>query len=237
VGSLSALLALKKKYDLPWIIVQADQSGKMQMERVTHDGSAMFLITANAPFFMMGEGKGLEYRFIGPVHAEDQVILRRKGISKKTIPDVVVYTQSSAYEQILNMQSKRVQSPIWGERFPWPEDLLNMITSAHIEPVDTLEELVDHAIRLEAGDFVVAWTPLTDGLRLRQPQLVQVGSEFKHWISLYARHDCMNLADEFLWLFGYEFQTCDRFRDWSREVLLADEDFWHYIGGGAGIED
>lgn len=235
IGALSALLSMKHKYESDWTILDEDKSGRMQMIRLCDDDDAAFLITANAPFFFMGEGKGLDYRFIAPIHAEAQVILRHKG-HRSAVPKIVVYTRSSAYEQLVNMRARRPQNSIWGQASPWPPELLDAVAKAKIDGVDTLDELVERALRLEPGDLVIAWPPLSDGLQKQQPALVAVGDDFKHWISLFCRHDYLPLADEFLWLFAYEFNTCARFPEYARNLIRRDAFFWDYFSGAAGLK-
>jgi hypothetical protein len=236
-AAVATMLSLKEKYGLDWEILQADLSGRMQMVRLAHDDSAAFLVTANAPFFFMGEGPGLDYRFIGPVHAEEQVLVTRRGRKTKQIPDMILYTRSSCWEQYLNMTQNRHPGGVWGRSLPWDQEIVEAIQSAHIVPVESLVELVQRALNMEAGDFVFSWEPLTDGLLRRQPMLETVGDPYKHWISLYCHKNFLDCADSFLHLFAYEFQTCERFRERSKQLLSADEDFWHYIGGGSGMED
>lgn len=236
VGALTALLSIKSKYESNFQIFAEAKSGRMQMMRLTDDDDPAFVITANAPFFLMGAGKGLGYRFVAPINQEHQVLLKRKGEPRTKIPKIVVYTRSSAYEQLLNMKLRRTQNTIWAPADPWPPKLLEIIAGAHIEPVDELDILVKHALNLDCGDMVVAWPPLSDGLMAQDRRLVEVGDGFMHWISLYCRHDHLSQADQFLWLFAHEFRNCAHYREYSSRLLRSDTGFLEFFGGGAGLK-
>ena len=160
---------------------------------------------------------------------------RKKGKRKAGISRIVVYSRSSAHEQLLNMTARRAQSSMLGSPHPFPDEILDVVKTAKVTAVDTLDELVGETKYLDPGDFVIAWPPLSDGLLAQDPELCQVGERFMHWISLYCRHDCLDLADEFLWLFAYEFNTCHRFREYAKSLIFRDTFFWDHFSGAAGF--
>lgn len=241
VAALATLLNCREKYGFGVDILQEDQSGRQVVLRLNSNDSADFVIAANAPFFLLGIDKALDYCLVAPIHAEEQLLLRKRGRRRSRFSSILVYSDSSAKEQFLNMKRNRKQRPIWGAREPWSNEIVAEVMRAKPIYVDSLVDLVQSSKHLLPGDFVIAWQPLSDGLRLMDKSLIPVSEPFHLWVSLFAHRRWFEgslnaLRVDFLRMFLYEWRICRRFRSWAWSNVSCDPDFRYYFGGGAGAE-
>ncbi len=243
VAALAALLSLKRKYGLTKLrIHQEDTSGRQQVEGLYSDARFDFVVTANAPFFLHGYDKVLEYSLLAPIHAEEQVLLQQTGGQRRGKQNcVVIYTESSCTEQWLHMVHDRVPWSIWASESPWTPELRRRV--AKCKPIDahSMTELVKFARHLDSGDYIFAWQPLTEGLQRINPSLVPVTRPFQHWISMFGHQrwmqgNAMHIRRQFLIAFAHELKVCDRKRWWARQCLLEDDDFLDFFKAGTGLD-
>lgn len=215
---ISVLHSLGRRYGLQ---VRADSeslSGRQQILRLTYDDEADFLLAPHAPFLLVGDLHSLDYRWVTPVHAYQQVVLRTPGHAKGRKRRLLVYRGGSPEEQLI----ARVGIP------------------AHAEPemVGSLESLLAIVPDLDPGDMVIAWEPLASGLEAKH-QLVRL-AEFRCWISLYChkrwqRGAMRALKNQFTQMFASEWIHCRRDLEWSTDCLAKELRTIELFVAGSGL--
>jgi hypothetical protein len=210
VGALATFLSIREKYKLNFRLIQEDTSGRQQVLRMIADEEADFVITAVAPFFLLGDRGALNYRFLSPTHVEQQHVLRKLGQTKRGRSEILIYSSSSALEHWFAIQSRGTS---WYHRdipfFNGQKEACSQVRSAKPEYIDTLQELIAKAKFAEAGTFIIAWEPLSSGLignsiktgtrELLSPAFEKVGNDFHLWLALFFRLYRQVLV-EFHWL-------------------------------------
>jgi hypothetical protein len=215
---ISVLHSLARRYGLQIRADSESLSGRQQILRLTYDDEADFLLAPHAPFLLVGDFHSLDYRWVTPVHAYQQVVLRTPGQAKGRKRRLLVYRGGSPEEQLI----ARVGIP------------------AHAEPemVGSLESLLAIVPDLDPGDMVIAWEPLASGLEARH-QLVRL-AEFRCWISLYChkrwqRGAMRALKNQFTQMFASEWIHCRRDLEWSTDCLAKELRTLELFVAGSGL--
>ena len=209
VGPLATWLSMAARHEIALNIAYEDASGREQMLGVDRgNGPFDFVVTAQAPFVMSGHNKSLEYLDAGPIHREPQYLLEKIGKYTWPVRYVLVYENSSAHEQLLVQDEKRMMdtSPLY---------------------VPSLEELVERCDDLRNGDMIIAWEPLASGLKARIRSLQAVGSPYRHCVNLsyhkrWNREALVQIRDDVATVFSSEWNHCDTNRDWAETCLRKD---------------
>ena len=246
IAALATFRSMKQKYGVQMYVSTADRSGKEVVITIDSDDGADFAVVPNAPLLLVGQGCAApSYRLLIPIHAEDQVLLRKGNKVDRKLPTVLVYAESSAAEQWYNLLRNRVPQSLWRRGHPWGDDIVDQFRKLK-EPiwVDRLEDLLAMSLELREGDYVIAWHPLFEGLMRSTPSLKQVGEPFQHWLSLCVnKRWCAGEAPnprcvDFLRMFIYEWRNCRHSPNWA-ETCLQEEglDFLDYFKGGAGLSE
>ena len=71
VGPLAALLSMRNRFYLDLDIGYTDTSGRKQVARLNESDEFDFVITANAPLYLLGADQALRYRSSFPIHSEN----------------------------------------------------------------------------------------------------------------------------------------------------------------------
>ena len=89
---------------------------------------------------------------------------------------------------------------------------------------------------------MIAWEPLASGLRGRDPELIQIGEGFHHWISMFSHGYWKEpgldlLRKEFEILFVHEWRLCRQNLNWAEKCIRDQEGLMKYylFGGAVGI--
>lgn len=215
---IAVLQSLRRRYGLE---VRADSealSGRQQIIRLAYDDEADFLLTPHAPFLLVGDYRALDYRWMAPVHAYDQVVLRSPGRARGRKRKLLIYKGGSPEEQLMS----RVGVP----------------PSAEPELIGSLEQLLVAVEALDAGDMVIAWEPLAAGLESKHE--FKRLAEFKCWLSLYChkrwwRGAMRPLKTQFTQLFVREWIHCRANRDWAVECLAVELKAVEFFAASSGL--
>lgn len=215
---ISVLQSLRRRFGLNVRAIFEDLSGRQQILRLFHDDEADFLFTPHAPFLLVGDYGALDYRWMTPVHAYDQIVLRMPGVARGRRRRLLVYKGGSPEEQLM-------------ARVGIPE-------SAEPEMVSSLVTLLAAVQALAPGDLVIAWEPLGSGLESKH-QLTRV-ADFRCWLSLYChkrwqRGALRTLKDQFRRLFANEWIYCRKYREWSIECLAVELRALEFFTAGSGL--
>jgi DNA-binding winged helix-turn-helix (wHTH) protein len=215
---ISVLRSLRRRYGLAVHIDPADLSGRQQILRLAYDDEADFLLAPHAPFLLVGEGRALDYRWMMPVHAYDQIVLRAPGSARGRRRKALVYKGGSPEEQMM----ARVGIP------------------SHAEPemIGSLEKLLEAVHGLAAGDMVIAWEPLATGLESNR-EFTRLAA-FTCWLSLYChkrwhRGAMQSLRSQFRQLFISEWIHCRNNRDWAIECLAVELTALELFSASSGL--
>jgi DNA-binding winged helix-turn-helix (wHTH) protein len=217
---ISVLQSLRRRYGLE---IRADHeglSGRQQILRLAHDDEPDFLFAPHAPLLLVGDHYALDYRWMTPVHAYEQIVLRVPGPARGRKRKLLVYKGGSPEEQLM----AHVGIP----------------SSAESEMVGSLEKLLAAAQALDAGDMVIAWEPLATGLESKQ-EFRRLG-EFKCWLSLYChkrwqRGSMQTLRNQFWQLFVSEWIFCRNNRDWALECLAVELKALEFFAASSGVAE
>jgi DNA-binding winged helix-turn-helix (wHTH) protein len=215
---ISVLQSLRRRYGLEVRSDSDDLSGRQQILRLAHDDEADFLLAPHAPFLLVGEYRALDYRWMTPVHAYEQIVLRAPGPVRGRRRKLLVYKGGSPEEQLM----ARVGIP----------------SSAETEMVGSLEKLLAKVEELIPGDMVIAWEPLASGLESKHE--FRRLAEFRCWLSLYAhkrwqRGALRKLKNQFTQLFISEWNHCRRNREWAVECLAVELRALEFFVAGSGL--
>ena len=215
---ISVLQSLRRRYGLE---VRADQeglSGRQQILRLDYDDKADFLFAPHAPVLLVGDYHALDYRWMTPVHAYEQIVLRAPGPARGRKRKLLVYKGGSPEEQLMAHAG--------------------IPSSAEPEMIGSLEKLLAAVQGLGAGDMVIAWEPLATGLEAKQE--FKRLAEFKCWLSLYChkrwqRGPARALRDQFRQLFVSEWIYCRNNRDWALECLAVELKALEFFAASSGL--
>ena len=215
---ISVLQSLRRRYGLE---VRADHeglSGRQQILRLAYDDEPDFLFAPHAPVLLVGDHHALDYRWMTPVHAYEQIVLRAPGPARGRKRRLLVYKGGSPEEQLM----ARAGIP----------------SSAEPEMIGSLEKLLAAVQGLAAGDMVIAWEPLATGLESKQE--FRRLAEFKCWLSLYChkrwqRGAMRALRDQFRQLFISEWIYCRNNRDWALECLAVELRALEFFAASSGL--
>jgi DNA-binding winged helix-turn-helix (wHTH) protein len=215
---IAVLQSLRRRYGLDVRSDFEDLSGRQQILRLQYDDDPDFLFAPHAPVLLVGDQRALSYRWMTPVHAYEQTVLRMPGTPKGRRRKLLVYKGGSPEEQIM----ARAGIP----------------ASADPEIVASLEKLIAHVQELDAGDMVIAWEPLASGLESRH-RLARA-AEFRLWVSLYChkrwqRGALRPLKGQFGRLFSSEWSYCRRNREWALECLAVELKALAFFTAGSGL--
>jgi DNA-binding winged helix-turn-helix (wHTH) protein len=215
---ISVLQSMRRRYGLEVRGDSEDLSGRQQILRVDHDDEADFLLAPHAPFLLVGEHRALDYRWMTPVHAYEQIVLRAPGPVRRRRRKLLVYKGGSPEEQLMS----RVGIP----------------SSAETEMVGSLEKLLAKVEELSPGDMVIAWEPLASGLESKHE--FRRLAEFRCWLSLYChkrwqRGALRTLKEQFSQLFIGEWIHCRRNREWAVECLAVELRALEFFAAGSGL--
>lgn len=215
---IAVLQSLRRRFGLDVRLDFQDLTGRQQILRLHHDDEADFLFAPHAPFLLVGDHRALFYRWMTPVHAYEQAVLRTPGTSKGRRHKLLVYKDGSPEEQVM----ARAGIP----------------ASAEPEITVSLDKLLAAVPDLDPGDMVIAWEPLAAGLESKH-RLTRL-SEFKLWLSLYChkrwqRGVLRTLKDQFTRLFSSEWIYCRGHREWALECLAVELKALEYFTAGSGL--
>jgi DNA-binding winged helix-turn-helix (wHTH) protein len=215
---ISVFQSLRRRYGLEVRSDSEDLSGRQQILRLDHDDEADFLLAPHAPFLLVGEHRALDYRWMTPVHAYEQIVLRAPGPVRGRRRKLLVYKGGSPEEQLM----ARVGIP----------------SSAETEMVGSLEKLLAKVEELAPGDMVIAWEPLASGLESKHE--FKRLAEFRCWLSLYShkrwqRGALRRLKDQFSQLFISEWIHCRKNREWAVECLAVELRALEFFVAGSGL--
>jgi DNA-binding winged helix-turn-helix (wHTH) protein len=215
---ISVLQSLRRRYGLELRVDSHDLSGKQQIIRLAYDDAADFLFAPHAPFVMVGDYRALDYRWMTPVHAYEQIVLRAPGSARGRKRKLLVYKGGSPEEQLI----ARVGVP----------------SSAEPEMIGSLERLLAAVAALDAGDMVIAWEPLATGLESKHA--FKRLAEFKCWLSLYChkrwqRGAMRSLKIQFKQLFISEWIYCYGNREWALECLGVELEALELFAASSGL--
>ena len=215
---IAVLQSLRRRYGLDVRSDFEDLTGRQQILRLQYDDEADFLFAPHAPFLLVADPRALRYRWMTPVHAYEQAVLRAPGIPKGRRRKLLVYKGGSPEEQVM----ARAGIP----------------ASAEPETVVGLEKLLADVRDLPPGDMVIAWEPLARGLESRH-RLTRI-AEFRLWVSLYChkrwqRGALRALKDQFSRLFSSEWIYCRKNREWALECLAVELKALEFFTAGSGL--
>jgi DNA-binding winged helix-turn-helix (wHTH) protein len=215
---IAVLQSLRRRFGLNVRADFQDLTGRQQILRLHHDDETDFLFAPHAPFLLVGDYRALFYRWMTPVHAYEQAVLRAPGTPKGRRRKLLVYKDGSPEEQVM----ARAGIP----------------PSAAPEIVVSLERLLAAVPDLDPGDMVIAWEPLASGLESKH-RLTRL-AEFKLWVSLYChkrwqRGALRPLKDQFTRLFSSEWIYCRGHREWALECLAVELKALEYFTAGSGL--
>ena len=199
------LQSLRRRYGLDVHSDFQDLTGRQQILRLHHNDEADFLLAPHAPFLLVADHGALNYRWMTPVHAYEQAVLRAPGTPRGRRRKLLIYKDGSPEEQLMAHAG--------------------IPASADPEIVVSLERLIAHVEELDPGDMVIAWEPLASGLESKH-RLARF-AEFKLWVSLYChkrwqRGALRALKDQFSRLFSSEWIYCRKNREWALECLAVE---------------
>lgn len=215
---ISVLQSLRRRYGLELRSDFEGLSGRQQILRLSHDDRADFLLAPHAPFLLVGDHRALDYRWMSPIHAYDQLLFRMPGPARGRRRRLLIYKGGSPEEQLI----ARVDIP----------------RSAHAEMVHSLASLIANVPDLDPGDMVIAWEPLASGLESKH-QLRRC-AEFRCWVSLYChkrwqRGALRALKDQFRQLFTSEWIYCRTNPEWATECLAVELRALEFFVAGSGL--
>ena len=215
---IAVLQSLRRRYGLDVRSDFQDLTGRQQILRLQYDDEADFLFAPHAPFLLVGDPRARRYRWITPVHAYEQAVLRAPGTPRGRRRKLLVYKDGSPEEQVM----ARAGIP----------------ASADPEIVVSLEKLIAHVEGLDPGDMLIAWEPLASGLESKH-RLERI-AEFRLWVSLYChnrwrRGALRALKEQFSRLFSSEWMYCRRNREWALECLGVELKALEYFTAGSGL--
>jgi DNA-binding winged helix-turn-helix (wHTH) protein len=215
---LAVLQSLRRRFGLETRAIFEDLTGRQQVLRLFHDDEADFLFAPHAPLLLMGDHGALDYRWLTPVHAYEQVLLQVPGAGRGRRRKLLVYKGGSPEEQLLA-----------GTGIP---------PSAVPAWVASLESLVAWVPALDPGDMVLAWEPLASGLQSKH-RLSSL-SRFRLWQSLYChkrwqRGALRALKDQFRRLFASEWIYCRSNPQWAIECLAMELRVLEFFTAGSGL--
>jgi len=215
---IAVLQSLRRRYDLQVRADAEDLSGRQQILHLAYDDEADFLLAPHAPFLLVGERRALDYRWMTPVYAYEQTVLRVPGPARGRRRKLLVYKGGSPEEQLM----ARVGIP----------------SSAETEMVGGLERLLAKVQELAPGDMVIAWEPLASGLESTH-DLRRV-AEFRCWLSLYChkrwqRGALRTLKGQFSQLFVSEWIYCRSNPAWAIECLAVELRALEFFAAGSGL--
>jgi DNA-binding winged helix-turn-helix (wHTH) protein len=215
---VAVLQSLRRRYGLEVCTDPEDLSGRQQILRLAYDDEADFLIAPHAPFLLVGDYHALDYRWMTPIHAYGQTVLRAPGPARGRKRKLLVYKGGSPEEQLM----ARVGIP----------------SSAEPEMIGSLEKLLAAVHGLAAGDMVIAWEPLATGLESKHE--FKRLAEFKCWLSLYChkrwqRGAMRSLRNQFRQLFISEWIYCRNNRDWALECLAVELKALEFFAASSGL--
>lgn len=215
---IAVLQSLRRRFGLDVRADFQDLTGRQQVLRLHYDDEADFLLAPHAPFLLVGDHRALFYRWMTPVHAYEQAVLRAPGAPRGRRHKLLVYKDGSPEEQVM----ARAGIP----------------ASADPESVVSLERLLATVPDLDPGDMVIAWEPLASGLESTH-RLVRL-ADFKLWVSLYChkrwqRGALRALKERFTRLFCSEWTYCRQHREWALECLAVEVRALEYFTAGSGL--
>jgi DNA-binding winged helix-turn-helix (wHTH) protein len=215
---IAVLQSLRRRYGVDVRSDFQDLTGRQQILRLYHTDEADFLFAPHAPFLLVGDQHELHYRWMTPVHAYEQAVLRTPGTPRGRRRKLLVYKDGSPEEQVM----ARAGIP----------------ASADPEIVVGLERLLAQVPDLDPGDMVIAWEPLASGLESKH-RLARI-AEFRLWVSLYChkrwqRGALRPLKDQFSRLFSSEWIYCRKNREWSLECLAVELKALEFFTAGSGL--
>lgn len=215
---IAVLQSLRRRFGLDVRADFQDLTGRQQVLRLHHDDETDFLFAPHAPFLLVGDHRALLYRWMTPVHAYEQAVLRTPGTPRGRRRKLLVYKDGSPEEQVM----ARAGIPV----------------SADPEIVVSLEQLLATVPDLDPGDMVIAWEPLASGLESRH-RLTRL-AEFRLWVSLYChkrwqRGALRPLKDQFTRLFSSEWIYCRGHKEWALECLAVELKALEYFTAGSGL--
>jgi DNA-binding winged helix-turn-helix (wHTH) protein len=215
---ISVLQSMRRRYGLEVRGDSEDLSGRQQILRLDHDDEADFFLAPHAPFLLVGEHRALDYRWMTPVHAYEQIVLRAPGPVRRRRRKLLVYKGGSPEEQLMS----RVGIP----------------SSAETEMVGSLEKLLTKVEELSPGDMVIAWEPLASGLESKHE--FRRLAEFRCWLSLYChkrwqRGALRTLKNQFSQLFIGEWIHCRKNPEWAVECLAVELRALEFFAAGSGL--
>jgi DNA-binding winged helix-turn-helix (wHTH) protein len=215
---MSVLQSIRRRYGLEVRSDSEDLSGRQQILRLAYDDEADFLLAPHAPFLLVGDYRALDYRWITPVHAYEQIVLRTPGPVRGRKRKLLVYKGGSPEEQLMS----RVGIP----------------SSAEPEMVGSLEKLLEKVQDLAPGGLVIAWEPLASGLESRHE--FKRLAEFRCWLSLYCHKRWQSgamraLKTQFKQLFASEWIYCLRNPEWAIECLAVQLRALELFAAGSGL--
>jgi hypothetical protein len=216
---IAVLQSLRRRYGLDVRSDFENLSGRQQILALRHEDEADFLFAPHGPVILVGEGRALDYRWVTPIYAYEQVVLQEPGTARGRKRKLFVYKGGSPEEQL-----------IVGVGIP---------TSAEPELVGSLEGLIATAQQLAPGDMVIAWQPLASGLESRH-RLSRIAS-FRCWISLYChkrwqRGALRSLKSQFTQLFAREWILGMRNLEWAVECLAFELRALEFFAAGSGLD-
>jgi DNA-binding winged helix-turn-helix (wHTH) protein len=215
---VAVLRSLHRRYGLEVRTNSRDLSGRQQILRLAYDDATDFLLAPHAPVLFVGDHRALDYRWMSPVHAYEQIVLRAPGAARGRRQKILVYKGGSPEEQLL----ARVGIP----------------SAAEPEMIGSLEQLLAAVAALDAGDMVIAWQPLAAGLESRYG-FARL-AEFKCWLSLYChkrweRGAMRSLRDQFWQLFLSEWVYCREHPAWAVECLAVELSALESFAASSGL--
>ena len=217
--------SLKNRYGLNINLVSDDENGRDQMWRVDESDETDFIITADAPFVLAPQKKGLEYIRLDPLHREEQVLLRKPGQKpRNATTQIHVFEYSSAFEQFaLKEKIPPGSEPVY-HRFT--DDVVDLVIDGGPLP----------------GDYIISWKPLTDGLMAQSDlQLMPDVYEITISISAHKRWFCThngmwNRLQTLRHLFVEEWVLCKNNQDYAVSLLADESDFKNSFRRGSGFK-
>ena len=216
---IAVLQSLRRRYGLDVRSDFENLSGRQQVLALRHDDEADFLFAPHGPVLLVGEGRALDYRWLAPVYAYEQVVLQVPGAARGRKRKLLVYRGGSPEEQL-----------IAGVGIP---------PAAEPEMIGSLERLVESVPQLSPGDMVIAWQPLASGLESRH-RLRRI-ADFRCWISLYChkrwqRGALRPLKTQFTQLFAREWIFAMRNLEWAAECLALELRALEFFAAGSGLD-
>jgi len=215
---ISVFQSLRRRFGLEVRADSGDLSGKQQVLRLAYDDEADFVLAPHGPVLLVGDYGALDYRWMTPVHAYEQVVLRAPGRARGRKRKLLVYKGGSPEEQLI----ARAGIP----------------ASAEPEMIGSLDRLLAAVRGLDAGDMVIAWEPLATGLEAKHE--FKRLAEFKCWLSLYCHKRWQSgalrpLKRQFKELFVSEWMYCRRSREWAIECLAVELKALEYFAASSGL--